>query len=177
MTNIMCGAALLLTICTANVLAGWPLLQNDAVQAGQLSSRIGPGDPQRYESIRDAKDWQNPYLVIRRDGIEVIAKGLPSGRQTIASTDLRRTLVALPVTAWPYGRVVALQDIGIRASDRSDEQPIADIRNVTLAILKTLQITVERWPSWVTKRITALNQNLEPRTSTQHLRTENQEPL
>jgi len=123
MTNIMCGAALLLTICTANVLAGWPLLQNDA------------------------------------------------------STDLRRTLVALPVTAWPYGRVVALQDIGIRVSDRSDEQPIADIRNATLAILKTLQVTVERWLSQAAERINALKQNLEPRTSTQHLRTENQEPL
>jgi len=85
--------------------------------------------------------------VIRREGIEVIAKGLPAGRQTVASTDLQRTLIELPVTAWPYGKVVAVQDIGIRAADGSDEQPIADIRNVTLAILKTLQVTVERWPS------------------------------
>ena len=73
-----------------------------------------------------------------------VAKGVPSGRQTVASTDLRRTLLELPVTAWPYGRVVVVQDSGIVAADGSDEQPIADNRNVALAILKTLQVTVER---------------------------------
>ena len=46
-----------------------------------------------------------------------------------------------------YGRVVAVQDIGIRAADGRDEQPIADNRNLALAILKTLRVTVERWPS------------------------------
>jgi len=146
MTQTMCRAALLLAICTASVLAG-RLVQNDSAETGRLNSRIGPADPQRYKSIRDAKDWANPYLVIRRDGIEVISKGLPSGRRTVASPDLRRTLIELPVTAWPYGRVVVVQDIGIRAADQSDEQPIADNRKVTLAILKTLQVTVERWPA------------------------------
>lgn len=145
MTKPLWGAVVL-TICAASLLAARPV-QTDSVQAGRLNSRIRPANPQRYKSIRDAKDWENPYLVIRREGIEVIAKGLPSGRQTVAATDLRRTLVELSETAWPYGRVVAVQDIGIRAADRSDEQPIADNRNVALATLKTLQITVERWPS------------------------------
>jgi hypothetical protein len=122
-------------------------MQNDSVQAGRLNARIGPANPQRYKSIHDATKWQNPILVIRRDGIEVISKGLPSGQRTVASTDLRRTLIDLPVTAWPYGRVVAVQDIGLRAADLSDEQPISDNRNLTLAILKTLQVTVEGWPS------------------------------
>jgi hypothetical protein len=120
-------------------------VQNNSVQAGQLNSRIGPANPDRYKAIRNAKDWDNPYLVIRRDGIEVIAKSLPSGRTTVASADLQRTLTELPVTAWPYGRVVALQDIGSRAP--GDEQPIADQRSATLATLKTLQVTVEGWPS------------------------------
>jgi hypothetical protein len=31
-----------------------------------------------YASVRDAKDWENPCLVIRRDGIEVIAKRFPA---------------------------------------------------------------------------------------------------
>ena len=84
MTKTLCGAALLLTICTASVLARRPL-QSDSVQAGRLNSRIGPANSQRYKSIREAKDWENPYLVIRREGIEVIARGLPAGRQTIAS--------------------------------------------------------------------------------------------
>jgi hypothetical protein len=86
-------------------------------------------------------------LIIRQEGVEVISKSLPSGRRTVASTDLRRTLIDLPVTAWPYGSVVAVQDIGLRAADFSDVQPIEDNRNLTLAILKTLQVTVEGWPS------------------------------
>ena len=146
MTSSICGAAFVLTIGAASALAGRPM-QNDSVQAGRLNARIGPANPQRYKSIHDAKNWQNPILVIRRDGIEVISKGLPSGQRTVASTDLRRTLIDLPVTAWPYGRVVAVQDIGLRAADLSDEQPISDNRNLTLAILKTLQVTVEGWPS------------------------------
>lgn len=134
------------TFCAASVLAGRPA-QNDSVETRRLKSQIGPANPRRYKFILDAKDWANPYLVIRRDGIEVISKGLPSGRRTVSSTDLRRTLIELPTTAWPYGRVVVVQDIGIRAADHSDEQPIADNRNVTLSILKTLQVIVERWPS------------------------------
>jgi hypothetical protein len=138
--------AVVLTICAANVLAARPL-QTDTVQAGRLSTRIGPANPQRYKVIRAAEDWENPYLIIRREGIEVIAKGLPSGRQIVPATDLQRALIDLPVTAWPYGRVVVMQDASIRAADRSDEQPIADNRNVALAFLMRLQVTVERWPS------------------------------
>jgi len=112
MTQTMCGVALLLTISTASVVAGWPV-QNDSVETGRLNSRIGPANRQRYESIRDAKKWRNPILVIRADGIQVISKTLPSGERTVAPTDLRRTLIDLPVTAWPYGTVVAVQEIGL----------------------------------------------------------------
>lgn len=122
-------------------------MQNDSVQAGRLNARIGLANPQRYKSIHDAKKWQNPILVIRADGIQVIAKGLPSGERTVAPTDLRRTLIDLPVTAWPYGRVVAVQDIGLRRADLSDGPTITNNRDVTLAILRTLEISVEGWPS------------------------------
>jgi hypothetical protein len=134
---------MVLTMCAVGLLAGFPW-QKDSER---LNPRIGRANPQQYGSIRDAKDWKNPYLVIRRDGIEVIASGLLSGRRTVAPTDLERALIDLPVTAWPYGRVVAVQEIGIRAADRSDDKPIADNLDVTLATLKTLQVTVERWPS------------------------------
>jgi hypothetical protein len=140
------GAAVLLTIAVASVFADREV-QNDSVQAGRLSSRIGPANPDRYKSIRDAKDWENPYLVIRRDGTEVIAKSLPSGRTTVPSADLLRTLIALPVTAWPYGRVVAVQEISIRAGERSDDKPIAGNLDAALAIVKKLDVAVARWPS------------------------------
>jgi hypothetical protein len=146
MTSSICGAALVLTIGAAAALAGRSI-QNDSVQPAGLNARIGPANPQRYKPIHESNKWQNPYLVIRRDGIEVISNGIPPGRRTVASIDLRRILIDLPVSAWPYGKVVAVQDIGILVADLSDGQQVADNRHVTLAILKTLDITVEEWPS------------------------------
>jgi hypothetical protein len=146
MTSRICGAALVLTIGAASALADRPR-QNDSVQAERLNARIGRANPQRYASIQDAKNWRNPILVIRADGIQVISRRLPSGERTVAPTDLQRTLIDLPMTAWPYGRVVAVQDIGLHPADLSDGRAIANNRNVTLAILETLEVTVEGWPS------------------------------
>ena len=145
MTKPMCGAAVGFML-SAGVLGGTPV-QRDSVQTGRLNPKIGAAAPQRYKSIRDAKDWENPYLVIRRDGIEVITKETLPVRKTVSAAELQQTLVKLPVTAWPYGRVVAAQDIGIRAADGSDDQSIVNNREATLAILKTLRVMEERWPS------------------------------
>ena len=146
MTSRICGAALVLAIGAANALPSRPL-QNDFVHAERLNVRIGPANPQRYKSIHDAKKWQNPILVIHADGIQVISRGLSSGDRTVAPTDLRQTLIDLPLTAWPYGRVVAVQGIGLHPADLSDGPAITNNRTVTLAILKTLGVTVEEWPS------------------------------
>ena len=91
------GAAVVLTICAATALAARPLQGDTTAPRGRFNPRIAAADRQRYKSIQDAKAWLNPYLVIRADGIEVIAKSIPSGRKTVASADLRRTLIELLV--------------------------------------------------------------------------------
>ena len=35
---------------------------------------------EKYDSIRDAKDWQNPFLIIEGDGVEVL---LPDDRAKV----------------------------------------------------------------------------------------------
>jgi hypothetical protein len=145
MTNTIGAIAVILWIGAVSALTG--TTHSGAVQTGRLNPRIGPAAPERYKSIRDAKDWENPYLVIRREGIEVIAKGLASGRKTVAAAELEQTLIELPLTAWPYGRVIAVQENSIRAGDRSDDKLIADNLEAALAILKKLKATVDRWPS------------------------------
>lgn len=117
---------------------------NDVVR---LDKRIGPPVSRRWRSILVGEDWKNPFLIIGQDGIDVIAAGLPSGRRTVARGELQQTLVDLPVTAWPYGRVVAVAETGLRAPDRSDEATIAENLKATLAILKGLRVTANRWPS------------------------------
>ena len=145
MMKMTCGPTLFFTILAAGLLAGSS--QKDFVQSERLNAQIGSANPRLYSAIRDWKEWKNPYLVIRRDGVEVIATGLAPSSRNVALTDLQRTLIELPVTAWPYGRVVAVAEISIRAADRSDERPITDNLNTTLSLLKKLQVAVERWPS------------------------------
>src|SRR5438132_7649987 len=76
-----------------------------------LEIRIPKPDPKKYHSVQDAKDWKNPYLVVRRDGIEIVGM-TPVGR-AITVESVPGVLERLPASAWPYGLVVAVQDIGI----------------------------------------------------------------
>ena len=76
-----------------------------------LENRIPKPDPKKYHSVQDAKDWKNPYLIVRRDGIEIVGM-TPVGR-AITVESVPGVLERLPASAWPYGLVVAVQDIGI----------------------------------------------------------------
>jgi len=122
------------------------LAMTQDVQTNGLDSRIGRANPELYRGVLDAKDWKNPYLVIGPDSIYLTANSFPADRKAVAIADLRRSLIELPVTAWPYGRVVGLQESGIRGPDRIDDSVIADNLRAVLSILKTLDLTVDRWP-------------------------------
>src|SRR5262249_3985469 len=97
-----------------------------------------------YEAIRDAKDWQNPYLVIQADGVLVTAGG---STKKVAVGDLEAALASLPPSAWPYGAVIAAQEQSIRAGDGSDDAPIAANKARVTTILGGLGLTVSWWPS------------------------------
>ena len=108
-----------------NGVGGIIAIQNSSAQAQErLSAKIPAPIRAKYRTIRDARDWLNPIITLRAEGIEVDSRAIPSGRKTVASAQLRTLLVSLPVSAWPYGRVVIASEIGLRQVDRSDEEPI-----------------------------------------------------
>ena len=109
-----------------------------------LENRIPKPDPKKYHSVQDAKDWKNPYLIVRRDGIEIVGM-TPVGR-AITVESVPGVLERLPASAWPYGLVVAVQDIGI-LSGKTDLAHIEANRTKLLNLLKDLGIAVDRWPS------------------------------
>jgi len=78
-------------------------------------------------------------------GVNRLPSALKS-RKSVAAADLERTLIRLPVTAWRYGRVVAVQENSIGLLDR-DDKSIADNLEAAFGVLKKLDIAVERWPS------------------------------
>jgi hypothetical protein len=108
-----------------------------------LQDRIPRPDPKKYRSVRNATDWKNPYLIVRPDGIEIV--GMIPGR-AIAVESVHGVLERLPDSAWPYGLIVALQDVGI-LSGKTDLPRIEATRTKLLKLLKQLGIAVDRWPS------------------------------
>ncbi len=122
-----------------------PQSGSTAQEEEQLNSSIPPADEEKFKSIYDAKDWNNPYLIVHADGIEVISKALPSGRRLVEPGELRRVLIGLPVSAWPYGRVIAIQEAGLRAP--GDDEPISRNKQAAEAVLKALRLQISWWPS------------------------------
>ena len=68
----------------------------------------------------------------------------PVGR-AITVESVPGVLERLPASAWPYGLVVAVQDIGI-LSGKTDLAHIEANRTKLLNLLKELGIAVDRWP-------------------------------
>jgi hypothetical protein len=78
-----------------------------------LKNRIPPPDPNKYRSVRDARDWQNPYLMVRANGIDARPISAATETPTMSAADVVAYLEKLPSMAWPYGLVVAVQENGV----------------------------------------------------------------
>jgi hypothetical protein len=95
-----------------------------------LKSQIPAPDPGKYHSILEARNWQNPYLIVRANGIDV--------RPISAVTQV-------PTIAWPYGLVVAVSENGVRVA--GDDARIKRNREELVGLLKNAGVTVNLWPS------------------------------
>ena len=115
-----------------------------AQTAAQLDSRIGRPVPAKYESIRDAKDWLNPYLQVCPQGVDMTVAAVKN-KSLVSVADLRTALIKLPLEAWPYGRIVALQEcsLGVPGDEQARRQRLAAVG----AVLKALGLEVSRWPA------------------------------
>ena len=116
-----------------------------------------------YVDIHEPSAWVNPFLAIGPDMIALriinadantseLGKGTmlrPEAARReemqIRPGDLAEAMVAIPASAWKYGRVVAVAEMpGGAAKDRAKMR-----RNVESAIqqLNDLGIVVEEWPT------------------------------
>lgn len=111
--------------------------------ASPLKNRIPPQDPNKYRSVRDARDWQNPYLMVQANGIRPISAATEAS--TMSPADVVAYLEKLPSTAWPYGLVVAVQENGVRAP--GDDDRIRRNREELVRLLEKAGVKVDLWPS------------------------------
>jgi hypothetical protein len=102
-------------------------------------------DPSKYPNFSDMTAWKNPYLVVREDGIGFVDL---SNREihVLKQEEIPAELVALPSSAWPYGRVVLVAQA---VPKNPSEQTKADLRKnraLLLGTLKELDVQVREAP-------------------------------
>ena len=100
---------------------------------------IPPADPRAYENDQDAANWQNPFLIVYPDGV-----GLVGHTEHIPLEGLAGLLRHLPREAWPYGKVVSVEEVGI--GSRGDERLTRENLVRVLEVLTKLGIKAKLWP-------------------------------
>jgi hypothetical protein len=103
-------ASLALTACSNQPAARTPDPQ-------EILQAIPSADSAKYAHVRDMKSWRNPYLIVRTDGVALYDPA-DSAEILVKPEDVVAALARLPVSYWPYGRVVAAQENAVRASEQ-----------------------------------------------------------
>jgi hypothetical protein len=78
---------------------------------------IPAADPAQYDRIQDMRRWRNPYLIVRADGV-VLYDSADSAEIILKTDELLPTLARLRTSKWPYGRVVAVSENEVKASEQ-----------------------------------------------------------
>ncbi len=115
------------------------------VDPSQQIQQIPAADPSSYSHLRDMKNWRNPYLIIHKDGVGLLDVGNNEER-LLKTEDLPSALAGLPSSAWPYGRVVAVQKIGLRGS-HEDEIALRRSRALVAGTLAEMHVLINWVPS------------------------------
>lgn len=109
-----------------------------------LNPNIPSADLKKRNVVRDGPDWKNPFLVVGSAGIKVISASRPQESEIIPLEQLAMTLKELPISDWPYGRIIAIQSQSIRGRDmgliRQNETEVEKL-------LKALGLEIDQWPS------------------------------
>jgi hypothetical protein len=109
-----------------------------------LKNRIPGPDPHEYSAVRDARDWQNPYLMVNANGIDARPISAATEAKTMPAADVVAYLEKLPSIAWPYGLVVAVQENGLRAP--GDDARVKSNKEELVRLLEKAGIKVALWP-------------------------------
>ena len=106
---------------------------------------IPAADSTKYGSIRDMKNWRNPYLIVRADGVALFDVA-DSAEIVLKPNELLPELAKLPASNWPYGRVVAATENGTRGSEQ-DAVAIRKNKGILGGLLQGAHIEVKWVPA------------------------------
>jgi len=130
-----------LTSCSSSAKPPETAAQADPV--ARIES-LPPANAQQIARVGDMKNWKNPYLIVRVDGIALL--DLADNEQQILTADkVVDALGALPTSAWPYGRVVAVAENP--TGSEADKALVRKNRAVLAGALENLHVIIKWVPS------------------------------
>jgi len=133
-----------LVACSSTPKANDPAALEASASAHILS--IPPANPARYRGMVHAKNWRNPYLIIKTDGVALFDSDNHE-EHLFKPEELTQALGSLPLSAWPYGRVVAVTENGVRGSSNDDVVKIRKIRAIVAGTLESMHVEINWIPS------------------------------
>ena len=128
----------------------------------QQLDQIPPPSKSRYMAIHTKESWGNPFLIVGKKTVTLrimypegpqsgIAPGEmmhPAGARKreldLRLADLPEALSALPEDAWPYGRVIALEEDSLAL--RADRIQVRRNVEAVIQTLNDLGVVVYEWP-------------------------------
>jgi hypothetical protein len=121
-----------------------PAAESGPPQPTGLESIPAP-DPSKYPSIADMSRWKNPYLVVREDGIGIVDL---SNREIhmLKPEEIPAELATLPLSAWPYGRVVLVAQAVPKNPSAETKTRLRENRALLLGTLKELDVQYRETP-------------------------------
>ncbi len=166
---ILTSALILTTFATLTGCNGSPTSAADAAleQRRQTETirqeleQIPPPSKSRYLAVKSLTIWQNPYLTIQGSmvtlhvtmadantsdlGVGGILRPVGARRQdlNVRTSDLPAALNAIPETAWPYGRVVALEEA--HDAPASAQPQLRRNMEAAIKLLGDLGVVVYEW--------------------------------
>jgi hypothetical protein len=142
-------------------LAEQKAMQEAENAARQQIDQIPPPAKSRYLAVHTQDNWANPFLVVGRETVHlriILPDVNPNAYGTgtmlrpaearkqeldVRLSDLPNALSAIPTGAWPYGRVVAVEETPV--SSKADRPQIRRNVEATIQILNDLGIVVDEW--------------------------------
>jgi len=121
-----------------------PSAAPEAAKATGLES-IPPADPAKYPLFQNMSGWKNPYFVVRDDGIGFVDL---SNREVhiLAPEQIPAELASLPLSAWPYGRVVLVTQAAPKIPTDQAKAEIRKNRGLLAGTLKELDVKIQEAP-------------------------------
>lgn len=134
-----------LVVLVLTMAACTPREKVQAPDPAALLQSVPQADSKKYGSIVDMRNWRNPYLLVRTDGVALLDPA-NSEEVLLKPDEVLGALARLPLSAWPYGRIVAVQENGLRASPQ-DDIAIRRNRGIVGGALEGAHIAVNWVPS------------------------------